>query len=269
MSVRSVNWVAAMAAVLVLGTGCIVNVSSRAQPYDRCSSGEVCGGGTTCQSANLAVTGMTAGAHCTTSCAASGTCPIDPSGANGICVITSGNSQCFRSCARGPADCDPGFTCATPTGTSEAVCVPNGTGGTPPPCGGVGQACCADGTCSGGAVCNGTTCVAPPGPYEGCAPLGATCGGGTVCAAPRIANPGTTGFCTLDCSGSAAECPASPIAGRSFNCYVLTAGQPGQCFIDCAGADISCPTGTVCSMTTSATGAQIRLCMPCPNGMCG
>jgi hypothetical protein len=293
---------ALLGALLFTATGCVFRVGPVTRdPYDTCNSGDSCAGGSTCTAANTTLDpSATQGAlFCTASCTSSSQCPADVDGFSSVCVSTASGGQCYRTCGAS-STCPLGSVCGGPPGMTP-FCVPNT--GSSTTCGGSGQACCASSTCNTGFACTtsntctacgnvgesccaGTTCTAAGaacgsdglcglGPYSGCSgtSLGASCLGGsnasgatvaTTCQRPLIANPGSDGFCTATCSASAAECPTSPIAGRTSNCYILQGATQGQCFVDCAGGQ-TCPANTVCAMTPTSGGGQVQICIPTPS----
>jgi hypothetical protein len=250
-----------VAAGAVCGTSgvCVAPTTGGRRPYDPCNAGDACAGGTTCAAANLSVSGGAPGGFCTLACNGASACPVDAFGQVAACVLVGGSGECYQRCPAG-GGCPLGTTCAQPSGTPEAVCVPDGAGTVA--CGHLGQVCCAGGACVDGSSCGADgTCIGAPGPYEGCAPIGATCTGGTTCEQPMVANPGPTGWCTNACFGSGSDCAGLP--GFITDCYILLNSTSGQCYVGCpSGA--GCPTGTTCVMTDTETTTGVRLCMPPP-----
>ncbi len=231
-----------------------------------CCSGSTCSGGLTCGAGGICGTVAACGAS-GQACCAGNTCSGGLTcGAGGICGVVAACGANGQACCAGNA-CNGGLACATTTSGGAPTCIP---------CGTIGGPCCAGDTCSdAGAACasDGLCGLAP---YSGCAAasVGAACLAGlstagsavqTTCTRPMIANAGPDGFCTASCAASAAECPQWVGADRtySYNCYILQGTTAGQCYIDCPAGE-SCPANTVCTMTASATGAQVRLCMPPP-----
>src|SRR6266545_2135307 len=140
---------AALAAIMVWGTGCVV--TSGKDRYERCVASDVCVGVSTCQLANTPVEGMPQQNFCTQGCAAGNDCPSSANGVPAACVSNGGTGQCYRQCDSA-GGCPAGETCSTLVGMPTRICVPGAS------CGDANQACCAGNQCTLGLVC-GT----PPG----------------------------------------------------------------------------------------------------------
>ena len=115
------------AAMMILGTGCVVEVSDRSA-YESCSAGQACGGGTICQAAAISTNGGAAN-FCTVSCGAGGfVCPAFGSGSAyaPTCINSStGIAQCYDTCAS-DFDCGVGTACRPVVGVPNQVCLPIG-----------------------------------------------------------------------------------------------------------------------------------------------
>lgn len=262
-----------MAAVGILGNGCILNVGPGTRnTYQTCNTGEVCGG-STCQPSVLSTAGMTAGNFCTITCSSDANCPSTGAN-NGLCISTAvgASGQCFSKCSTN-ADCALGTTCGqvTRAGMQVNICVPNGGVAA---CGAVGGACCAGGTCNGSNIACASDNICKPAAYTGCTAAsvaaGAQCTDAatpngnrvqTTCQRPMFANAGPDGYCTVACpDGNNNSCPSFP--GTTTGCYTFQGMTGPTCFADCAANPAVCPTGTACVMLTSNTGAQVRVCAP-------
>ncbi len=273
MLIRKLNAALLMAAMGILGNGCILNVGpSGRSTYQSCNTGEVCGG-STCQQSGLSLAGMTGGNFCTLACTSNANCPSTGAN-NGVCLAPAGSgAQCFAKCM-GPADCASGTSCGQVNagGMMISVCVP--TGNVAPACGAVGAACCAGGTCTGANVGCASDNICKPGAYTGCtaasanqnaqcvdAPTSAGTRVQTTCQRPMFANAGPDGYCSVACPDNRNEsCPSFP--GTTTGCYRFMGMTQPMCFADCAANPNICPAATACVMLTGNTGAQVRVCAP-------
>lgn len=283
-----------------LGTGCVIDVSSRGA-YDSCSAGDTCSFGTICQASGVVVSGRAQGSLCTETCTP-GISTCSAGGETGVCVLTSaGTSQCFRSCS-GPGSvlCGSGASCVAAGSSATGslyVCVPTPGTGTTVTCGASGQSCCAGSVCNSGLACGtgnicgtpcglsgqsccpGSTCTTglscgmnglcgsttrPATAYVSCTPAGSTCTDGTTCIQALAQSPTTPvgNTCTAICSsGAASMCPGY-VPGQ-VECVNLT-GNPSmfQCVRLCNAASDCAPYNTQCLSVVSGGGSTIRICAP-------
>lgn len=273
MTLRWWKTAALVAAVGIFGSGCIINVSQTRNQYERCDTGDVCRGASSCQASNLAISGMSAGNFCTQSCSSGTVCP--GSGANnGVCLEAAGVGQCFLKCMTA-TDCAAGLTCApvnTAGGGSVNVCIPGASG---PACGGIGQSCCGGTTCNDAAGTCASDGICKPKAYNGCTAgsIGAACTDAlapngtrvqTTCQRPPFSNAGPDGYCSAVCNGQNNSCPS--FTGSTTGCYTFTGMTQPMCFVDCAAAGVVCPSGTACVQLTSNSGAQVQVCAPPVSG---
>ncbi len=221
------------AAMMVLGTGCIVEVSDR-NAYETCTSGQICGSGTICQAATFTTQGGPAN-QCTVSCGAGSICP----GINGQCVVnTSGIGQCFRTCTS-TFECGSGSECRVPVGTAIQVCLPiAGTAVTP----------------------------TPPAVYTGCSPAGAVCASNTTCLPTSYVRAGGVqgNTCTIACpSGDARMCPGYSQDPTRTECVAPNGNlAQAQCMRLCPNGESDCaPYLTHCAAVPMAAGT-LAACVP-------
>ncbi len=201
---------------------------------DACDGGGTCipGANTSC---GLFVCGTTS---CRTTCGSDadcvgaahcdgGVCMGD--GANGAACDEASDCQsgfcnsvsaycCGQNCAAGVDCTGPGFTCGVP------------------PCGAVGQACCAGEVCNGGAHCDSGSCVANLANGQPCYE-NSDCQSG-ICNA-------TSGICCGQSCGAGVAC-----VGAGSTCDDPTCGGPGQ----------ACCAGNACD--SGACSRNFR-CEPC------
>jgi hypothetical protein len=231
------------AAMMILGTGCVVEVSDRSA-YESCSAGQACGGGTICQAAAISTNGGAAN-FCTVSCGAGGfVCPAFGSGSAyaPTCINSStGIAQCYDTCAS-DFDCGVGTACRPVVGVPNQVCLP-----------------------IGGAPINNPV---PPAVYTGCAPAGATCASGTTCLPTSyIRSGGVQGnTCTIACpSGDARMCPGYTQDPTRTECVAPNGNVAlAQCMRLCnpANGDADCtPYLTHCAAVPMVSGTLFA-CVP-------
>jgi hypothetical protein len=92
-------------------------------PYESCTPGEICHGGTQCLPTTLPASAGFTGYLCTNSCATSVDCLQDLSNYAAICV----NAQCYIQCPNGGASCPYGTGCVTfqdQAGFAVNICTP-------------------------------------------------------------------------------------------------------------------------------------------------
>jgi hypothetical protein len=255
-----------------VAAACVTN-GGTSQCYRQCDAGGGCPLGEVCSTLAGMPTSLCvpAGSTGTPACGGSGqvccagnacsaglTCGTPVGGSGMVCGVAAACGGAGQACCAGNA-CSAGLTCGTPVGGSGLVC---GTATTS--CGGAGQPCCTGNVCTAGYTCgtpaggSGLVCgTAVPGPYAGCTPPGATCGGGTQCM-NSIAT-GTGSFCTLGCTGLGSACAQAP-NGYSTNCYVFN--NVGQCFQDC-NLGMPCQPGTTCrAVTPDGIAGTVSICTP-------
>ena len=232
-----------MSVMAAFGGGCVLEVATR-NAYEGCSSGDSCGGGTSCAPATNSVNSQAY--LCTATCSLGTVCPAYGSGSifPPTCVINgaTGLGQCYDTCGS-DADCGSGTTCRNAPGTPALICMPIGAGTPIQPT------------------------LLPA--YTACSTAGA-CASGTSCMTSMFTRAGqaTGNLCTIACtSGNAAMCPGyvPGAAIQSVEC-VAPAGNPSlaQCMRLCnlANGNRDCaPYQATCSAVAMAAGT-LSVCVP-------
>jgi len=237
-------------------------------------------------SMNIPTYGDQPGGFCTRACAMDSEC-----GADGICPMSLGGSECLRKCTA-DGDCrEEDYFCGSlnqdPLGTGSKVCRPKPGGRAEIPDGKVGGTCDADADCGKNGKCKTELerrTPAPDGYCSGPCFEDTDCGSGGLCVGEVRTSAGVNGQCYLKCTdksmcGAGDECRApftadGSLLGLVSETVCLPPPPPTELTGDTTGKlctdDAGCPGG-VCEKEVVGRPTQSGICTgTCTtSGQCG